>query len=373
MFKFFQEKKHYLIENLPSKKILEREFSINAMNLLLFFIFSLLSLAKYILLTQELKSNELIYFILPVLFGFLAISLGRWEFILKLFFVIFIIFYWWKGEKSLYFVIPFCLGLVISPIIQITKEWERAVVLRLGKFYKVKGPGIFIILPLIDSVNKIVDLRIRATDFAAETTLTKDSVPVTVDALAFWLIWDAEKAILEVENYVDAVILSAQAALRDAIGKTPLTKLLEKREEIAEKIREIVDKRTNEWGITIQSIDIKEILIPAHLQDTMSKKAQAEREKESRIILGESEIELAKKFQEAAQIYKNNETALKLRSMNILFEGLKAGNSTMMVPASILENMNLGNFAGLFALSEIKKSKNKKENEIRDDNGGEKK
>ncbi|MBN2545474.1 MAG: hypothetical protein JXB50_06740 [Spirochaetes bacterium] len=361
MFDFFKEKKDYLIKNISKKSFFEKDFSINPINSFIFLFFSTIGFILYFYYCERItNSEEFVIFLLFPIFGILGIMIGKWEMIVKINFIGVLAFFWWKGFNSFYFIVPVSFGVFLAPIFQQTKEWERAVILRFGKFNKIKGPGLFLILPFTDIVNKIVDLRIRATDFVAETTLTKDSVAVTVDALAFWMIWDPEKAILEVENYTDAVVLSSQAALRDAIGKTTLTKLLEKREEAEEEIRKIVDKRTNEWGITIQSIDITEIIIPQHLQDTMSKKAQAEREKESRIVLGESEIELAKKFEEAAKIYKNNDTALKLRSMNILFEGLKAGNSTMMVPATILDNMNLGNFAGIQALSEVKKSKKNK-------------
>ncbi|HOV12995.1 MAG TPA: SPFH domain-containing protein, partial [Spirochaetota bacterium] len=248
------------------------------------------------------------------------------------------------------------LGAVMSNVIQIAKEWERAIVLRFGKFRKVKGPGIFFLLPFIDRIDKVVDLRTRVTDFVAETTLTKDSVTVTVDALCFWLVWDAEKAICEVENYVEAVVLSSQTALRSAISKNNLSTLLENGEEIEDIVRQEVDKKTTEWGITVSHIEITDIQIPEHLQDSMSKLAQAEREKKSRILFGEAELELAKKFSEASVYYKDNEVALKLRAMNILNEGLKNGNS-MIIPSNLMEEMKNIDMFGLKALDEVNKIK----------------
>lgn len=242
----------------------------------------------------------------------------------------------------------------MAPFIQVAKEWERAVVLRLGKFKKVKGPGLFILFPFIDTVTKIVDMRIRVTDFVAETTLTRDSVPVTVDALAFWLVWDAEKAILEVENYIDAVVLSSQTALREAISKNDLSALLENSNEIREIIRQEVDRKTTEWGITIQNIEITEIKVPEALQELLSKTAQAEREKKARILLGEAEIELAKKYVEASAIYGDDKNSLRLRSMSIINEGLKNGNS-MILPEGVVDKLDKDGVLGLSALNEVRK------------------
>lgn len=354
------QRKYSLIENIITKKF-EHDFSMNPLNAFIFILFSLIGFFLYFYYFGMI--SDIKYFIVFLLFPLLcalSIFLGKWVGIIKILFIGLLGYYWWKGFDSLYYTIPVSLGLIISPMFQIVKEWDRAILLRLGKFKKLKGPGFFIILPFLDEINKIVDLRIRSSDFQAEKSLTKDSVAVTVDAVAFWMVWDAEKAVLEVENFVDAVILSAQTALRDSVGENNLSTFISKREEFGEVIRKIVDKKTSEWGITIQSIEIKEIIIPEQLENVLSKKAQAEREKELRVIMGDAEIELANKFNEASKIYQKNETALKLRSMNILFEGLKAGNSMMLVPSSILDNSNIGNIFGLQAMGEIKKTQNNK-------------
>ncbi len=357
------QKKYSLIENIIPRE-LEHDFSVNPLNALIIAIFSLIGFFLYFYyIGMDLDIKLFIIFLLFPIFSALAIFIGKWEGIIKIFSIGILGFYWWIGLNSLYFTIPVAIGLIISSMFQIVKEWDRAVLLRLGKFKKLKGPGFFIILPFIDSIIKIVDLRIRSSDFQAEKSLTKDSVAVTVDAVAFWMVWDAEKAILEVENFVDAVILSAQTALRDSVGAHNLSNIISKREDLGKAIREIVDKKTSEWGITIQSIEIKEIFIPEALEDILSKKAQAEREKELRVMMGDAEIELANKFNEASKIYQKNETALKLRSMNILFEGLKAGNSMMMVPSSILDNTNVGNMFGIEAMGELRKAQNKKKKE----------
>jgi len=238
--------------------------------------------------------------------------------------------------------------------LKIAKEWERVVVLRLGKFNRLKGPGMFFIIPLIDSIAQVVDMRIRATDFASESTLTKDTVPVNVDAICFWMVWDAKKAILEVEDYYLAIVLSAQTALRDIIGIHELADMLTHRGELGNRLREVLDEKTNPWGITVQSVEIRDIIIPKDLEDAMSKQAQAERERQARIILGTAETEIAEKFAQAAKQYESNPGAMHLRGMNMLFEGLKEKGSMIIVPSSALETMNLGAIGGLAALSQTK-------------------
>ena len=252
-------------------------------------------------------------------------------------------------------------GTLVAPAIQKLEEWERAVVLRFGKFWRVRGPGLFLMLPLADRVAKKVDLRIRVTDFAAQETLTLDSVTVTVDALCFWLVWDAEKAVCEVEEYEEAVVLSSQTALRKAISKHELSMFLERGEEIEEEIRNDVDRKTTDWGITVQHIEITDIQIPGALQDSMSRLAQMEREKKGRILLAEAEIEIAKKLEEAARVYDAHGTAMKLKSLSILNEGLRAGNSMMLVPNSITEELKSKDLFGLQALNETKRSGEHKE------------
>ena len=238
-------------------------------------------------------------------------------------------------------------------------EWERAVVLRFGKFRKVKGPGLFFLIPLADRIAETVDIRIRVSDFSAQKTLSGDSVTVDVDALCFWLVWDPQKAVLEVENYVDAVVLSSKTALRYAVSSNDLSTFLERGDIIEKQIQEQVDKKTTEWGITVLHIEITDIQIPEPLQDSLSRVAQAEREKKGRILLAEAEIEIAKKLEEAISIYAKNEGTMKLKILSILNEGLKAGNSMMLVPNSIAEELKTKDIFGLQALNEIKRGENK--------------
>jgi len=241
------------------------------------------------------------------------------------------------------------LSVLIAPTMQIANQWERGVLLRFGRFAGIRGPGVFFIVPVVDRVVQFVDQRIRVTDFRAETTLTKDTVPVNVDAIAFWMVWDAEKAVLEVADFEQAVILSAQTALRDAIGRSELAELLSHREKIGHEIQQVLDAKTNPWGITAQSVEIRDIIIPKNLEDAMSRQAQAERERQSRIILGTAETEIAEKFAKASEAYKNNPVALHLRAMNMVFEGLKQKGSMIIVPSSAVETMALGALGGLTA------------------------
>ncbi len=244
------------------------------------------------------------------------------------------------------------LALLIAASITIADQWEKAVILRKGKFIGLKGPGLFLIIPIIDRVDKYIDQRVRVTDFNAEKTLTKDTVPVDVDAVVYWTVWDVEKAALEVRRYIEAVTYMAQTGLRDIIGRHELADLLQNREKIAEALQHALDEHTNPWGVTCQNVGIKDIVIPAALADAMSKQAQAERERQARIILGTAETEISEKFAEASKQYQNNPVALQLRGMNMLFEGLKEKGSLIIVPSAALESMNLGAIGGLAALSE---------------------
>ena len=236
--------------------------------------------------------------------------------------------------------------------LKVANQWDRAVILRLGRFHRLKGPGMFFVVPIVESIVQTVDMRIRATDFNSESTLTKDTVPVNVDAICFWMVWDAKKAILEVENFYLAIVLSAQTALRDIIGTHELADMLTHRGELGNRLKEILDEKTNPWGITIQSVEIRDIIIPRDLENAMSKQAQAERERQARIILGTAETEIAEKFAQAAKQYEANPMAMHLRGMNMLFEGLKEKGSMIIVPSSALETMNLGAMGGLAALSQ---------------------
>ena len=230
---------------------------------------------------------------------------------------------------------------------QLLAEWDRAVVLRLGRFRSVKGPGLFMVIPVVDSLTRVVDMRTRTTDFYGESMLTRDTVPVDVDAIAFWHVWDAQKAVLEVESYYQAIVLAVQTALRDIVGINTLAEILSERHKIAETLQEVIAEKAQAWGITVTSIEVRDISIPADLRDALSKQAQAEREKQSRVILGDAELEIAQKFSEAAKGYLDNPVALQLRAMNILYEGLRAGGSIILVPSSVLDTMNLGGVVAL--------------------------
>ncbi len=247
-------------------------------------------------------------------------------------------------------VVGLILGLLLAQAPKIARQWERAVVLRLGKYVGLRGPGLFWIVPFVDTVSAWVDQRVITTSFAAEETLTSDTVPVNVDAVLFWMVYDPEKAALEVQNYPQAVSWAAQTALRDIIGRTSLTDLLRGRERIEEELQQLIDERSNPWGVTVQSVEMRDVIIPAALQDAMSREAQAAREKQARIILGQAEVEIAHSFEKAAQSYRDNPTALHLRAMNMLYEGLKEKGALMLVPSSAVESMGMGGLLGAAAL-----------------------
>jgi regulator of protease activity HflC (stomatin/prohibitin superfamily) len=237
------------------------------------------------------------------------------------------------------------------------------VLLRFGKFKGLRGSGVFFLIPVIEKVANFVDQRIRVTDFRAETTLTRDTVPVNVDAIAFWMVWDPEKSVLEVADYTDAVSYSAQTALRDAIGKNELAEMLSQRDRLGHEIQQVIDSKTNAWGITVQSVEIRDIIIPKGLEDAMSRKAQAERERQSRIILSNAETEIAEKFADASKHYRDNPAALHLRAMNMVFEGLKQKGSMIIVPSTAVETMGLGAMGGLTAFDRILGEQKKGEQE----------
>lgn len=240
---------------------------------------------------------------------------------------------------------------LFATAIRIADQWERAVVLRMGKYKGLKGPGPFMIIPIIDSVSAYIDQRVRVSAFKAEQTLTKDTVPVNVDAVVYWTVWDVEKAALEVQEYQTAIEHIAQTGLRDTIGKHELSELLQERDKIAEDLQHVLDTNTNPWGITCQTVGINDIAIPQDLADAMSKEAQAERERRARVILGTAETEIAEKFELASRKYIDNPVALHLRGMNMLFEGLKEKGSMVIVPSSALDSMNLGAMGGLVSLA----------------------
>lgn len=263
-------------------------------------------------------------------------------------------------------VFTFLIAVIVSSAIKIADQWEKAVVLRLGKFQSLRGPGLFLIIPVIDSVAYWIDIRVITTSFTAEKTLTKDTVPVDVDAVLFWKVLDAKKAALEIAEYKGAIGWASQTALRDVIGKTMLSEMLEGRDKMSTQLQKIIDERTEPWGINVISVEVKDVNIPSSLQDAMSMQAQAERERQARVILGDSERQVAEKFGEAAKTYANDPVALHLRAMNMLYEGLKTNSTIVIVPSSALETMQLGGLAGMTALTmDLEKGKGKKEDIIK--------
>ncbi len=257
------------------------------------------------------------------------------------------------------------LGFIVAASPKVAKQWERAVVLRLGRYQGLRGPGLVWIIPGIDTISSWIDQRVITTSFAAEETLTADTVPVNVDAVLFWMVYDPEKAALEVQDYPQAVSWAAQTALRDIIGRTSLAVLLRGREQIEAELQKLIDERSNPWGVTVQSVEMRDVIIPTSLQDAMSREAQASREKAARIILGEAEVEIAHLFEQASRSYEKNPTALHLRAMNILYEGLKEKGALMLVPSTAVESMGLGGLMGAAALRQSTLSNA----ESADDNG----
>jgi regulator of protease activity HflC (stomatin/prohibitin superfamily) len=256
------------------------------------------------------------------------------------------------------------LGMIAALSPRVAKQWERAVVLRLGRYIGLRGPGLFFVMPLIDSVSTYVDQRIITTNFAAEQTLTADTVPVNVDAVLFWMVYDVEKAALEVQDYSQAVSWASQTALRDIIGRTALTELLRGREKIEDELQRLIDERTTPWGVTVQSVEMRDVVIPDALQDAMSREAQASREKQARIILGQAEVEIAHLFEHAARSYHENPTALHLRAMNMLYEGLKEKGAMMIVPSTAVESMGMGGLLGAAAMRQQQLAKGEDEEKL---------
>jgi regulator of protease activity HflC (stomatin/prohibitin superfamily) len=241
---------------------------------------------------------------------------------------------------------PLFLGVLVGGYflfaIKVARQWEKVALLRLGRYIGLRGPGLFCIIPVIDSLSKFVDQRVRVTSVSAESTLTRDTVPVNVDAIVFWVVWSAEKSILEVADFAQAITMSSQTGLRESIGRHELAQLIAERESMGRELQRILDEKTNPWGITIQSVEIRDVRIPGALEDAMSRQAQAERERQARIILGQAETEVSEKFGQAASTYQNNPVALHLRAMNLLYEAMKEKGSMVIVPSSAVETMGLG-------------------------------
>jgi regulator of protease activity HflC (stomatin/prohibitin superfamily) len=254
-------------------------------------------------------------------------------------------------QQPLWAAAAFVIGLYLAFAIKVAKQWQKTAVLRLGRYIGLRGPGIFHIIPIVDTMTNFVDQRVRVADVSAESALTRDTVPVNVDAIVFWVVWNAEKATLEVRDYDYAIGLSAQTALRESIGRHELAQMITERESLGRELQRILDEKTNGWGITVQSVEIRDVKIPPDLEDAMSRQAQAERERQARIILGTAETEISEKFAAASVTYANNPTALHLRAMNMLYEAIKEKGSMVIVPSSAVETMGLGGMLGTTALS----------------------
>ena len=245
-------------------------------------------------------------------------------------------------------------GLYFLFAIRVADQWEKVAVLRFGRYTGLRGPGIFHVIPVVDRLSTFVDQRVRVANVSAESTLTRDTVPVDVDAIVFWMVWSAEKSILEVQDYSQAITLSAQTALRESIGRHELAQMLAERELLGRELQRILDEKTTSWGITVQSVEIRDVQIPPALQDAMSRQAQAERERQARIILGQAETEIAEKFGQAALTYQSNPVALHLRAMNMLYEAIKEKGAMVIVPSSAVETMGLGGMLGTVSLGGVK-------------------
>jgi regulator of protease activity HflC (stomatin/prohibitin superfamily) len=245
-------------------------------------------------------------------------------------------------------------GIYLLFSIRVADQWERVAVLRLGRFRGLSGPGLFHMIPIVDTLSRYVDQRVRVSNVSAESTLTRDTVPVNVDAIVFWMVWNAEKSILEVQDFTQAITMSAQTALRESIGRHELHQMVAEREMLGQELQRILDEKTTSWGITVQSVEIRDVQIPLALQDAMSREAQAERERRARIILGTAETEIAEKFGQAALTYQHNPVALHLRAMNMLYEAIKEKGAMVVVPSSAVETMGLGGMMGTASMGGMK-------------------
>ncbi|HLY40161.1 MAG TPA: slipin family protein [Terracidiphilus sp.] len=251
---------------------------------------------------------------------------------------------WGSAEthQQRWVIIGSLLGVYFLLAIKVVDQWERVAVLRFGRYRGLKGPGAFLIIPIVDSLSRYVDQRVRVTTVSAESTLTRDTVPVNVDAIVFWLVWNAEKAIFEVEDFIEAITLGSQTALRESIGRHELGQMISEREKLGHELQKILDEKTTPWGITVQSVEIRDVRIPQALENAMSQQAQAERERQARVILGDAEVQVSKQFATASEMYTNNPVALHLRGMNMLFEAMREKGSMVVVPSSAIETMGLG-------------------------------
>ena len=252
-------------------------------------------------------------------------------------------------HSSMPFIIGILIGVYFVLAIRVVDQWEKVAILRFGRFRQLRGPGVLMLIPILDRLSRYVDQRVRVTTVSAESTLTRDTVPVNVDAIVFWLVWNAEKAIFEVEDFIEAISLSAQTALRESIGRHHLAQMITERETLGRELQKILDEKTTPWGITVQSVEIRDVRIPEALENAMSQQAQAERERQARVILGDPEVQVSQQFAQASEVYANNPVALHLRGMNMLFEAMRDKGSMVIVPSSAIETMSLGGILGATA------------------------
>jgi regulator of protease activity HflC (stomatin/prohibitin superfamily) len=360
----FFRKKYNRIKNLPGWKV-QKDYIFNTFSLLLLILLAAGGLGAGMALGIEVSEAEITGFAYAVMLGGILVSiLSFWNIMVLAMFAGWIVIHTVSGSLNpLVYGVP-AVALFLASSTQLVYHWDKAVILRFGRFRRVREAGIFFLLPFADRIAEKVDTRIRVTDFSAERTLTCDNVPVHVDAICFWMIWDAQRAVLELENFLEAVTLSAQTALRDAIGSHDLAELLSERDKVGGKIQQILDRKTNPWGITILSVEFTDIIIPKELEDALSRKAQAERERQARLILGDSEIQVAQRMKEANSHYKNDPQAFQLRAMNMVFDGLRQSKGSMiLVPSSAVESMNLGGNLGLAALQKMNQNNEERSEE----------
>ncbi|TVR68423.1 MAG: slipin family protein [Spirochaetaceae bacterium] len=339
------------IKNVP-RRVIPRDFRFSTFSFLLLAVvcagaFGAMHLSGFALSGEEFQG--VVYAV--ILGALLLVALPTWGMLVIALMASWAVLYSVSGsDRAILYAVP-ALSLLPAAMVNLLLHWDRAVILRLGRFHRVRGAGLFLLPPFIDRIAARVDTRIRVTDFSAERTLSRDNVPVHVDAICFWMIWDAQKAVLEVQDFLEAVTLSAQTALREAIGSHNLEELLSERDQVGAKLQKILDAKTNPWGITVLSVEFTDIVIPGELEDAMSRHAQADREHRARIILGDTEIQLAEKMRRADEYYRDNPQAFQLRAMNMVYDALRQSKgSVVLVPSSAAEQMNLGHPVGLVAL-----------------------
>ena len=339
------------IKNIPRKGI-TTDFRFTTVSMLILLLLTGSGITLFQLIGMPLTEPEIQGIVLGSAAGaLLLILLPNWSMLVFALIAAWSVLYYMSGSlRPLVYAVP-PLALIPASMLQILYHWDKAVILRWGVYRTVRGAGLFLLIPFADRISARLDTRIRVTDFSAERTLSRDNVPVHIDAVCFWMIWGPQKAILEVENFVEAVTVSAQTALRDAIGSHELATLLSERDLIGTKLQQILDAKTDPWGITVLSVEFTDIVIPKELENAMSKKAQADREHQARLILGDTEIQLAQKMEEANTYYENNPQAFQLRAMNMVYDGLRQSKGSMvLIPSSAAEQMNLGHPMGMVAL-----------------------